>query len=120
MNYNGLKNTARKLISSNGSPCSIESIVGQSYNSMTHNYENEVELITGCAIRTFFNEKDINGTTILQGDVLFNFVPDNGMDKVPTTQDFVIFGGERYQIINVNTVSPNGDVTICYKLQGRK
>lgn len=119
-NYDGLKQTARNLIGSNGSNCHIERATGKYYNNVTHKYEEEQILITGVAVMTQYREQDFDGTVVLRDDVRFNFVADEGLSEEPQVGDVLVFSNDNYQIINVTPISPNGAVTLCYKLQARK
>lgn len=120
MNYAKMKTTAQKLIGSNGSPCVVEKVGEKIYNPTTHKYEETKIALTGVAVMTSYNEKDINDTTILRGDVLINFVIDEGQADVPKVGDTAIFGDNKYKVVNVKPIVPNGKVTLLYQLQGRQ
>lgn len=77
-------------------------------------------MITGVAVQTQYREQDYDGTVVLRGDVQFNFVVDEGLSGEPKVGDTLVFSNGNYQIVNVIPVSPNGIITLCYKLQARK
>lgn len=72
--------------------------------------DNEVVLIP-----VGYKLKDINGTTIKQGDRQFLLLT----DFEPNTSDYVVLDGDVYSIISIPVVSVSG-VTVLYKIQGRK
>jgi len=67
-----------------------------------------------------YREKDYDDTVVLRGDVQFTFVVDEGVSGEPKVGDELLFASGSYKVINVNPVSPNGLITLCYKLQARK
>ena len=59
--------------------------------------------------------KDIDGTTIKQGDRQFLLLT----DFEPSTSDYVVLDEDVYSIISMPIVTVSG-VTVLYKIQGRK
>jgi hypothetical protein len=66
-----------------------------------------------------YDEDEIDGTLVQQDDVKGIM---KGSDEAPTLNDKVIVpaGGTVYEIIRINTVSPDRTTAVVYQLQLRK
>lgn len=117
MNYSIYSDKAKEKITQYGSACEIHRLIeGGTYNEDTDSYEGEEKIIKGVALLSGCGLQNVNGSTILAGDVFIMCV----LDDVPHNDDSIIIGDNQYSIVNVETVSPNGKEVIYYKLQGRK
>lgn len=75
----------------------------------------------GSGLRTDYNQRDIDGTFILQGDlkILLSPVALDGSDMPsPSTNDQIVFDGSTYNVINVGPWNYAG-VSCGYELQCR-
>lgn len=62
-----------------------------------------------------YNLKNIDGTTIKNGDINLLSV----FDDKPVLNDVIVFGGNKYTVMNVNPVCPDGETVIYYDIQAR-
>lgn len=118
MNYAQMKQTTFALIKGNGSICFVKRAVKKVYDKQTHSYNYDSIVSDGYAVRKNYDERYINGSTILSGDVQFVFVTEN--KEKPKTDDLICFGSEEYKVIDVQTVSPDGNTVLNYLIQARK
>lgn len=87
----------------------------EEYNEETNEYEGTDYRINGKGILRNFNFRNINGTTILNGDVQLMCV----FDEKPLINDVVYIGEKNYTIVAINEVNPDGSNAIFYNIQGR-
>lgn len=115
MNYIKYANKAYSKIKQYGSPITIIRSGSRVYNPETNEYEDNGEKINGYSLLNNFNQKNIDGTNIKFGDVLF-FA---SLEKPPKTNDSVLFNGKTYTVVNVSVFAPNGVTDIFYNIQAR-
>ncbi|MFH2112925.1 MAG: hypothetical protein ABIJ86_00290 [Spirochaetota bacterium] len=70
-------------------------------------------------VKRFYQEREIDGQLILQGDLQVILEAENGMPAPMPKRDKLIIDGETWDIENNNPLAP-GPETILYKLQARK
>ena len=85
------------------------------YDKTTNTYTDTGEEFSGVAIQRNFNQKNIDGTNIKFGDVLFMAQ----LPKRPKSNDTVIFGGSSYTVINVEPLNVDGSVDIFVNIHAR-
>lgn len=115
MNYSKYANKAYSKIKQYGSPITVTRSGSMVYNDITNKYDNSGKTIQGYSLLSSFDQKNIDGTNIQFGDVLFFAV----LDDVPKSNDTVLYNGKSYTIVNVEKLSPNGKTDIYYNIQAR-
>lgn len=115
MNYTKYAEKSFSKIKQYGAPIKIIRSGEKNYNSATNTYEDNGKEISGYALQSSFTQKNIDGTNIRFGDVLFFAV----FDETPKSNDEIIFNEKSYTIINVDKCSPDGRTDIFYSLQAR-
>lgn len=115
MNYNKIAKSAKKTIIKNGSPCYIKRVNEPVYNHDTHEYEGVDVVINGYAVQDSFAVENIDGTNIKTGDVRLMCV----FDGVPLVDDSLFIGDNKYTVISIRKVQPDGVTVIYYDIQGR-
>lgn len=115
MNYGKYQKVAYTKIKQYGSPIKVNRIDGNIYNPETNKYEENEEVITGYALQNSYNQSNIDGTNIRAGDIYFLSV----LDGIPKSNDTVTFNHKTYTVVNVDVLSPDGNVNIYYKIQAR-
>lgn len=115
MNYSKYAKKAYVKIKKYGSPIKIIRSGSNVYNAETNSYENSGTEISGYALQSSFDQKNIDGTNIRFGDVLFFAV----FDESPKSNDEAIFNGKSYTVVNVDVFAPDGITDIYYKVQAR-
>lgn len=115
MNYSKYANKAYTKIKQYGSPIKITRSGGKIYNQITNTYENNGKEINGFALLSSFDQKNIDGTNIQFGDVLFF----SSLDDTPKSNDTVLYNGKSYTVVNVDVFAPDGKTDIFYNIQAR-
>lgn len=115
MNYTKYAQKAYEKIKKYGSPITIIRSGNKVYNPQNNEYEDIGEKINGYSLLNNFNQKNIDGTNIKFGDVLF-FA---SLEKTPKSNDTILFNDKSYTIIDVNVFSPDGKTNIFYNIHAR-
>lgn len=115
MNYQKYADKAYTKIKQYGSPITVKRAGKKTYDPATNTYTDSGTEFSGVAIQRSFNQKDIDGTNIKFGDVLFMA----SLSERPLTNDTVSFKGHKYTVINVQPMNPNGEVDIFVNIQAR-
>ena len=115
MNYQKYADKAFDKLSKYGSAIKIQQAGKKVYDKTTGTYTDTGETFTGVAIQRRFDQKNIDGTNIKFGDVLFMAQ----LPKRPQTNDSVVFGGKTYTVINVEPMNVDGSVDIFVNIQAR-
>ncbi|MCR5699657.1 MAG: hypothetical protein K6G52_08450 [Treponemataceae bacterium] len=113
--YQKYADKARSKLKTYGSPIIINRIEQSQYNDETDEYEETTVEITGYAIQRNFDQRNIDGTNIKFGDVLFMA----SVNGEPKSNDTVKFQGNDYTVIDVKAMNPNGKTAIFYNIQAR-
>lgn len=117
MNYSKYNKIAKEKIAKYGSPLTVSRVTSEVYDESTDTYNSVVTTeITGYGIVNNFNEKDIDGTNILAGDVMIMC----WLPQEPLVEDKIEIGSKTYTCISVSELNVNGVDNIYYKLQGRQ
>lgn len=116
MNYAKYQNIAKKKIQQYGGKCFIiRKGADEIYNPETCQYESTEKIIEGSAVMSTFDISQINGTSILSGDIkLMCTLPEK-----PLITDKIIFGSETYIIIDIHPMNPDGSCAIMYDIHAR-
>ena len=115
MNYQKYADKAYAKIKQYGSPITVKRAGKKVYDKETDTYTDNGEEYTGYALQRSFDQKNIDGTNIKFGDVLFMAV----LSGLPKSNDKITYGSKSYTVINVDILSPNGVTDIFYNIQAR-
>lgn len=115
MNYSKYAKKAYSKIKQYGSPITVTRAGNKTYNVETNSYDDNGKTISGYSLLSSFNQKDIDGTNIKFGDILF-FA---SLDDVPKSNDTVLYNGKSYTVVNVDVFAPDGKTDIFYNIQAR-
>ena len=120
MDYSRFQNTALRLIQKFGNTATLHKPVGEPvYDPIVGELVRGYRDISGKAVVTGYSAEGIGKSESLieAGDVRISAV----LDEVPTeVEDDITVGPDRYNIINVTTVKPDGTSIIVYIIQGRR
>lgn len=119
MNYEIYRNLARQKLREFGTTCILQTDT-RKYSKEEHDYVITSVKIKGVGLVKNYSLKDIDGEIIRQGDVSILFQKDVNIKENPEVDSYVIFGDDRYKIVNVRKIAPNGVDVILYEIQGRK
>ena len=115
MNYQKYADKAFDKIKKSGSPITCKRSGKKVYDKTTNTYTDTGEEFSGVAIQRSFTQKNIDGTNIKFGDVLFMAA----MEQRPQSNDTVTFGGRNYTVINVDPLNVDGSVDIFVNIHAR-
>jgi len=110
--YDGIKAKAKALIGRFGLPLVFERkeetyTPGRGSVSVTDD-------ISGVGVFDNYSAAEINGTTILSGDIRVYFVGD-----LPAVNDTIDYSGSTWRVVNVNRIAPGG-TDVLYDVRIRK
>ena len=114
-NYGSLTNTASRLINEFGAQVTVKLLTLGSYDPTTGASGDTEQNVQFNAVRLDFNNSDIDGTLIQQGD--FELLIDGQTEL--KKDDSVIVDGVLYRCINVRPLQ-TGDTRLLTKAQCRK
>lgn len=115
MNYQKYADKAFDKLKQYGSSITIKRSGKKVYDKTTNTYIDNGEEFSGVAIQRNFDQRNIDGTNIKFGDVLFMAQ----LKKRPQSNDSVVFGGRTYTVINVDPMNIDGSVDIFVNIQAR-
>lgn len=115
MNYQKYADKAYTKIKKYGSAIKIKRAGKKVYDATTNTYTDSGEEFSGVAIRRNFNQRNIDGTNIKFGDVLFMAQ----LPKTPQSNDEVTFGGKKYTVVNADPMNVDGSVDVFVNIQAR-
>lgn len=115
MNYQKYADKAYNKIKKYGSAIMITHSGSREYNPATNQYEETGTTVTGVAIQRNYQQRDIDGTNIRQGDIQFMA----SLNGKPYTNDKIEFEGKEYTVINISALAPDGKTDIFYTIQAR-
>ena len=115
MSYQKYADKAFEKIKKYGSLIKVKRAGEEEYDPETNTYSGGGEEFTGYAIQRNFNQRNVDGTNIKYGDVLFMAQ----LPERPQTNDTVVFGGREYTVINVEPLNPDGSIDIFVNIQAR-
>lgn len=120
MAYESQIDLTRNLIERFGRPVSIVSLSSSPVDLSTPWRQTvPVETVqTGDAVFLDYDARHIDGTLVQRGDKRV-YMSTKGLSARPTIKDELRVDAERWTIVNVNTLSPNGE-DIMYILQVRQ
>lgn len=113
-NYAPLASTAEKLIENFGEELVYKEITKGAYNPATGTSADSTVESNIFAVKMDYKSGEINGTTILNGDVKL-LVKGNGF-KIDS---YFEISNEDYRIVSINELKP-GDTSIITEIQVRK
>lgn len=120
MNYSRFQNTALRLIQKFGNTATLHKPVGSPvYDSIVGDVVQGYRDVKGKAVVTSYSAEVFGKSESLieAGDVRISAV----LDEAPTeVEDDITVGPDRYNVINVTTIKPDGASVIVYVLQGRR
>lgn len=119
MNYEIYRNLARQKLREYGTTCILQTDT-RKYSKEEHDYVITSVKIKGVGLVKNYSLKDIDGEIIRQGDVSILFQKDVNIAERPEVDSYVIFGDEKYKVVNVRKIAPNGVDVVLYELQGRQ
>lgn len=115
MSYERHAAVAAERLRQYGAPMTVARSGGGAYNPDTNKYEGGGETVSGFALQSGFEQRNIDGTNVRFGDALFLAA----LDGEPRTNDTVSFGGRSYTVVSVEALSPDGAAAVYYKIQAR-
>ena len=115
MNYQKYAGKALDKLKKYGAPIKITRSGKKVYDPETNKYTDSGEEFSGFAIQHNFDQKNIDGTNIKFGDVLFMAQ----LGKRPQSNDTVTFGGREYTVVNAVPMNVDGSVDIFVNIQAR-
>lgn len=115
MNYQKYADKAFAKIKQFGSAITVKRSGKKVYDKKTNTYTDTGEEFSGYAIQRNFDQRNIDGTNIKFGDVLFMAV----MEQRPQSNDTVTFGGRKYTVIDVEPLNVDGSVDIVVNVHAR-
>lgn len=115
MNYQKYADKAYTKIKKYGSPITCKRSGKKVYDKATNTYVDTGKEFSGVAIQRSFDQKNIDGTNIRFGDVMFMAK----MEERPQTNDTVTFGGKTYTVINADPMNVDGSVDIFVNIHAR-
>lgn len=115
MNYQKYADKAYTKIKQYGSPITVKRAGKKQYDPATNTYTDTGIEFGGYAIQRNFDQKNIDGTNIKFGDVMFMA----SLDDRPKSNDEVSFKGHKYTVIDCQPMNPNGDVDIFVNIHAR-
>lgn len=114
--YDGLKTVASNLLASKGQQVTVSRETSSGFNPITGINTTSTSTFTGYGVSTNYNQNQIDGTIVQNGDILFIL---ESTDTEPELEDTIVIDSVNYIVKNVIEVSPAG-TTVIYKLQLRK
>ena len=115
MSYDKYAKKAYAKLKQYGSPITIKRSGRKVYDKTTNTYIDNGEEFSGVAIQRNFDQKNIDGTNIKFGDVLFMAQ----LPKRPQSNDTVVFGDMSYTVVNVEPMNVDGRTDIFVNIQAR-
>lgn len=113
--YEKYAKKAAAKIKQYGSPITVKRSGRKVYDKATNTYTDTGAEFGGYAIQRSFDQKNIDGTNIKFGDILLMC----SLNGTPRSNDTVTYGGRSYTVVNVEPLSPDGNVAVYYKVQAR-
>lgn len=118
MDYAATAQRARDMLDRNGGPAVLTLVSDGYYDPSTGRVSQQMTDVGCTAVRTKYSIKEVDGKKIRQGD--FKLIA-AGVDLNAGECDIAIqFGGQKFRVINITPVSPDGITTLLYFLQCRK
>ena len=115
MNYQKYADKAYAKLRQYGSLITCKRSGKKVYDKTTNTYIDTGKEFTGVAIQRSFDQKNIDGTNIKFGDVLFMA----SMEERPLSNDTVTFKSKKYTVLDVQPMNPNGEVDIFVNIHAR-
>ena len=113
--YDKYAKKAAAKIKQYGSPITVKRSGKRVYDKATNTYTDMGEEFKGYALESHFDQKNVDGTNIRFGDILLMC----SLDETPMSNDTVTYGSRSYTVVNVEPLSPDGNVVVYYKVQAR-
>lgn len=117
-NYSTFVNVANTLITKFGGSATLTHKPAGTYNPATSTASSTPTTNTVQAVGIPYDEKLIDGTLILTGDLQV-FVAPHGVTSDPQAADKLTIGGASYTVIKCKIYKP-ASVVVLYELQVRK
>ena len=115
MNYQKYADKAYEKINEYGSLITIKRSGKKVYDKTTNTYIDIGTEFSGFAFQRNFSQKQIDGTNIRFGDVLFTAQ----LPERPQSNDTVVFGGRNYTVIDTDPFNVDGSVDIFVNIHAR-
>ena len=115
MDYQKYADKAYAKVKKYGSSITVTRTGESEYNPETDEYTDTTVQITGVALRSNFEQKDIDGTNVKFSDAKFMAV----LNGTPETNDEVEFEGHKFVIINARPFNLDGKTDIYWTIQAR-
>lgn len=118
--YKKMEATAKRLIKKFGIPVSLIKKGNQTggYDDFGNPILAEPDVVSsGDGVVTLYETKEINGASIIAGDVKLVFSLDKG-SELPVIGMTIPLQGKQWRVQDVNPVTP-ADINICYFIQLR-
>lgn len=123
-NYNEMKKMADTLLSSKefGGPFILQRTSGKMFDPVKMKEINITETFEGNCVQKIYEDDGLGKLSdiVEAGDVVFVCTMKDQSITPAKNSDKIIFGGITYNVIEVSTVKPNGNVTIVHKCYARK
>lgn len=122
MDYESVARNTTQTIRENGARLTLTRAGESSYDPATSTNIAEPVKHEGHAVRTDYATREIDGTSVLSGDVRFllavHDINDRPMPQ-PVAGNLLTFAGETWRVVISRPVSPGG-VAVLWKTQARK
>lgn len=116
MNYSKYSKLTKDKLTKYGGKCFvIRKGTNEVYNPITDEYESTKIVIEGVGLLGSFENNEINGSSVLGGDVKIMCT----LNDKPKVADVIQFGKKNYTIVNISEVNPDGNCVIYYDIQAR-
>lgn len=117
--YPSMQDVANELLTEFGSDWIVRRVGNTPYNPATNDLFNTIkDEVTIKAVRQNYKNAQINGESILAGDILL-LVDSKALEIGLMPTDKMVNNDEVWQIINIELIKP-ADVVLFYKVQLRK
>lgn len=121
MDYEGLSEDAYGLLDEFGSNIILKKKTGSVYDKPSMKYITTYSEHTGKAVMSQYSAEAIGDSNIINaGDSRFTAIFDDKTIVPIENEDKIIFGNIQYSVLHVNTVSPDGNTVIVYKIHARR
>lgn len=118
--YKKMEATAKRLIKKFGIPVSLIQKGDSSggYDDFGKPIPDQPDVVSnGLGVVTSYKSNEVNGTSIIAGDVKLVFSLDKG-SELPVIGMTIFLQGKQWRVQDVNPVTP-ADINICYFIQLR-
>lgn len=115
MRYDKYRNKAASELRQYGGPITVRRAGKKVYDRETNTYTDTGTEFSGHAVQKSISMRNVDGTNVKFGDVLFMA----SLDGRPLPNDTVTFGGRSYTVIDCQPMNPDGQTDIFFNIHAR-